>query len=213
MVDTGCPEGRYLLETVGVSRRFRVYPRAARFTTRLALARLLWLSFRLVIPFALSFPKGICVCLRSSSLTHTRPRRQGRGNVNAYHSTGEKCGLNLPFDGRFFLFSHSLRLADLAHAPPFPFPSQGMVQLHFNAAFTRKSPFTSCYYRTRSCSCFVPCSGCSAPCFVASNFSPCHGSVRCFCCSLAGDFPSPLVHRLPAPQAGGDHCLPVSQWT
>ncbi len=49
MVDTGCPEGRYLLETVGVSRRFKVYPRAATFTTNSL--------------FALSFPKGICVCL------------------------------------------------------------------------------------------------------------------------------------------------------
>ncbi len=62
MVDTGCPEGRYLLETVGVSRRFKVYPRAARSTTILALA--------LSLPvFALSFPKRICV----ASLPRQRP--------------------------------------------------------------------------------------------------------------------------------------------
>ena len=55
-----------------------------------------------------------------------------------------------------------------------------MVQLHFNAAFTRKSHPTSCYYRTRSCRSFAPRSGCSAPCFVASTFSPRHVPVRYF---------------------------------
>ena len=128
--------------------------------------------------------------------------KQGRGNVNLYHSTGEKCALTQAFNGRFFLFLRPLRLAHLPHTALSPLPSQGMVQLHFNAAFTRKSPFTSCYYRTRSCRCFAPRSGCFAPCSFASTFSPRPVSVRRLFCSLAGDFSVTFGPSLPARTGG-----------